>query len=124
MANEANITLQIQQLKKTVDETDAIVIGAGADDTFVEDAGWNAAAQRYSAFLEAHQTGKVLYLELGVGGNTPVIIKYPFWCYTYANPDASYACVTFGEAYAHTSIQDRSILIDADIDLVLDELVG
>lgn len=95
-----------------------------ADDTFVEDDGWKAAAQRYSSFLEAHQTGRVLYLELGVGGNTPVIIKYPFWRYTYANPDASYACVNFGEAYAHTSIQDRSILIDADIDLVLDELVG
>ena len=95
-----------------------------ADDTFVEDAGWYAAANRYREFLEAHQEGKVLYLELGVGGNTPVIIKYPFWRYTNANPQATYACVNYGETYAHSSIRDRSILIDADIDVVLDELLA
>ena len=98
------------------------VIG-GADDTFVEDAGWRAAADRYRTFLEAHQEGKVLYLELGVCMNTPAIIKYPFWRYTYANPQAVYACVNYGEAYAHESIRDRSIVIDADIDLVFDELL-
>ena len=94
-----------------------------ADDTFVEDAGWHAAAERYREFLEAHQEGKVLYLELGVGMNTPVIIKYPFWRYTHANPQATYACVNYGEAYAHESIRDRSILLDVDIDRVLDELL-
>ena len=94
-----------------------------ADDTFVEDAGWHAAAGRYRAFLETHQEGKVLYLELGVGANTPVIIKYPFWRYTGANPQATYACVNYGEAYAHQSIADRSILIDADIDQVLGGLL-
>ena len=95
-----------------------------ADDTFVEDEGWHAAAGRYRDFLEAHQDGKVLYLELGVGANTPVIIKYPFWRYTYANPDATYACVNYGEAYAHQSLADRSILVEADIDRVLDDLLG
>lgn len=95
-----------------------------ADSTFVEDAGWHAAAGRYRDFLEAHQMGKVLYLELGVGANTPVIIKYPFWHCTYANQDATYACVNFGEAYAHPHIRDRSILIDADIDQVLGDLPG
>ena len=93
-----------------------------ADDTFVEDAGWHAAADRYREFLESRQKGKVLYLELGVGMNTPVIIKYPFWRYTAANLDAVYACVNYGEAYAHGSIRNRSIVIDADIDLVFDEL--
>ena len=93
-----------------------------ADDTFVEDAGWHAAAERYRSFLEAHQEGKVLYLELGVGGNTPGIIKYPFWRFAYANPDATYACVNYGEAWAPPEIRDRSILIDADIDAVLDDL--
>ena len=95
-----------------------------ADDTFVEDEGWHAAAARYTSFLEAHQTGRVLYLELGVGANTPVIIKYPFWRYTYANPQATYACINYGEAYAHPEIADRSILIDADIDRVLSDLLG
>ena len=95
-----------------------------ADGTFVEDEGWHAAANRYREFLEAHQEGKVLFLELGVGMNTPVIIKYPFWRYTAANPDAIYACVNYGEAYAHESIRDRSVLIDDDIDAVLDELLS
>ena len=95
-----------------------------ADGTFVEDEGWHAAAGRYRDFLEAHQDGKVLYLELGVGANTPVIVKYPFWRHTYANPDATYACVNYGEAYTHPDIRDRSILIDADIDQVLDDLLG
>ena len=95
-----------------------------ADDTFVEDEGWHEAAERYRSFLEAHQEGRVLFLELGVGANTPVIIKYPFWRYTHANPQATYACVNYGEAYAHPDIRDRSILIDADIDHVLEELLG
>ncbi len=95
-----------------------------ADGTFVEDEGWHAAAGRYRDFLEAHQDGKVLYLELGVGANTPVIVKYPFWRYTYANPDATYACVNYGEAYTHQSIADRSILVEADIDRMLDDLLG
>ena len=95
-----------------------------ADDTFVEDEGWHAAARRYNEYLSDHQTGRVLYLELGVGGNTPVIIKYPFWRYTYDNPDATYACVNYGQAMTAREIVDRSIVIDADIDAVLDELLG
>lgn len=94
-----------------------------ADGTFVEDDGWHAAAARYLEFLQAHQTGKVLYLELGVGANTPAIIKYPFWRYTYDNPEATYACVNFGEACAAVEIRDRSITIDADIDEVLGALL-
>ncbi len=94
-----------------------------ADDRFVEDEGWHAAANRYNSYLKAHATGKVLYLELGVGGNTPVIIKYPFWQNTYANPQATYACVNFGEAYTHPQIRERSILIDGDIHEALGALL-
>ena len=95
-----------------------------ADDTFVEDAGWHEAAARYRDFLDSHATGRVLYLELGVGGNTPVIIKYPFWRRVYENPRATYACVNLGEAYAHPAIAGRSILLDADIDRVLRDLAS
>ena len=94
-----------------------------ADDTFVEDGGWHAAALRYQRFLERHEGLRVLFLELGVGGNTPVIIKYPFWRYTYDNPTAIYACVNFGQVMTAREIADRSILIDGDIDAVLDELL-
>ena len=90
-----------------------------ADATFVEDAGWHAAAHRYRSFLDAHERGRVLYLELGVGGNTPGIVKYPFWRRVYQNPQATYACLNLGEAYIPPEIRGRSIALDADIHQVL-----
>jgi NAD-dependent SIR2 family protein deacetylase len=95
-----------------------------SDDTFVEDEGWHAAARRYEAYLHEHAHGSVLYLELGVGGNTPGIIKLPFWQLAEQNRDATYACVNLGESFAPNRIADRSILIDADIAQVMDALAG
>ncbi|WP_455138529.1 SIR2 family NAD-dependent protein deacylase [Thermophilibacter sp.] len=94
------------------------------DDTFVEDAGWHAAAARYQAWLRAHEGGRVLLLELGVGGNTPGIIKYPFWQTAARSPRAIYACLNLGEAFAPAEIADRSICVDADIADVLGALLG
>ena len=93
-----------------------------SDNTFVEDEGWHLAAERYDEFLRRHDGLKVLYLELGVGANTPVIIKYPFWKMTYANRNATYACINFGEAFAPPEIRGRSICINADIGNVLSRL--
>ena len=93
-----------------------------ADDTFVEDEGWHAAAQRYTDFLRRHEEQHILFLELGVGGNTPAIIKYPFWRMTYQNPKAVYACVNLSEAYCTKEIQKRAICIDGDIGKLLCEL--
>ena len=95
-----------------------------ADGRFVEDAGWHAAAGRYEDFLRRHGSGKVLYLELGVGFNTPVIIKYPFWRMTRENPRAVYACINQGEAYVPREIQGQAIAIPADIGLVLTQLTA
>lgn len=95
-----------------------------ADNTFVEDVGWHDAARRYRNFAEACCQGKVLYLELGVGMNTPVIIKYPFWQSTLANHQATYACVNYGEAHAPVQIRERSIVINDDIDAVLTEMLS
>lgn len=92
------------------------------DDTFAEDEGWHAAAARYENFLRTRSGGKILFLELGVGRNTPVIIKYPFWRMTAGNPKALYACVNLGEASAPKELGARSIYIDADIGSVLDRL--
>ena len=89
------------------------------DDTFVQDRGWYAAAERYSNFVRQHSHGKILYLELGVGTNTPGIIKYPFWKFTLENPEAVYACINQGQAYAPREISERSICLDADIHTVL-----
>lgn len=85
------------------------------DATFVEDEGWHRAARRYQDFIESHGGSRIIFLELGVGANTPGIIKYPFWKQTYANASATYACVNFGQAQAPAEIRDRSILINGDI---------
>ena len=94
------------------------------DSTFVEDKGWHGACRRYESFMAGHMDDRVLYLELGVGMNTPVIIKYPFWNRTNCNSRAVYACINFGEVYAPAEIQGRSILLDADIDVVLETLLA
>lgn len=93
-----------------------------ADSTFVEDEGWHQAAARYQDFVRRHEGMRVLYLELGVGMNTPGIIKYPFWKMVYQNPKATYACVNLSEAYCPAEIRKRSICIDEDIDEVLKKL--
>lgn len=92
------------------------------DDKFVQDEGWYAAAERYTDFLRRHQNLHVLFLELGVGANTPAIIKYPFWRMTAENPKAVYACINCGEAFAPDALKERSICIDRDIAAVLDAL--
>ncbi len=86
-----------------------------SDDRFVEDEGWHAASERYKRFIISHKDGNVLYLELGVGYNTPAIIKYPFWRLTAENKKATYACVNYGEAFCPEQIQGQSICINADI---------
>ena len=86
-----------------------------SDDTFVEDNGWHRAAERYQNFLRTRAGGKILFLELGVGYNTPVIIKYPFWQMTAKNPNATYACINNGQAICPTEIQHKSICINDDI---------
>ena len=94
-----------------------------ADENFVEDAGWKMAAKRYQDFLHSHKGKHVLYWELGVGMNTPVIIKFPFWQYTEENPNAYYACLNLGEAGCSKEISERSICLNADIGQVLRDLL-
>lgn len=95
-----------------------------ADHTFVEDNDWHAAAERYQDFIRRHKRLKILYLELGVGGNTPGIIKYPFWQMTYNNPNASYVCINLSEAYIPAEIRKQSVCIDNDIGNVLKQLAA
>ena len=92
------------------------------DDTFVEDEGWHKAAERYENFLRTRAGQKILFLELGVGYNTPVIIKYPFWQMTAKNPNATYACINRGQAVCPQEIETQSICMDADIGQVLKSL--
>lgn len=90
-----------------------------ADNTFVQDSGWYDAAARYNKFLQKYKNTKILFMELGVGYNTPGIIKYPFWQMTSENPDAVYACINYNEAAAPQEIQRQSVCINGDIGEIL-----
>ncbi len=92
------------------------------DNTFVQDKGWDAACERYQEFIGKNKNNHILFLELGVGSNTPVIIKYPFWRMTLQNKNALYTCVNKGEIYIPNEIENRSIGIDNDIYTVIKEL--
>ena len=96
-----------------------MTVSLRCDDRFVEDEGWHRAAARYERFLRAHAGPRILFWELGVGQNTPGIIKYPFWRLTAREPKATYACLNAGEAYAPEELRERSICIDADSGEVL-----
>ena len=93
-----------------------------SDNRFVEDEGWHRAAERYENFLLTRANSQILFLELGVGYNTPGIIKYPFWQMTARNPKATYACINYGEAVCPDEIKRQSICIDNDIAKVLEDL--
>lgn len=93
-----------------------------SDDSFVEDEGWHKASERYTNFLNKKQNQNILFLELGVGYNTPIIIKYPFWEMTAKNPKAVYACLNHGEAFCPTEIEKQSICINDDIGSILKQL--
>lgn len=94
-----------------------------ADNTFVQDEGWYRASKHYEDFVRRHQDLNVLYLELGVGVNTPGIIKYNFWQQVYQNPNATYACINQGQSYAPHEIKSRSICIDSDIGDIVEQLL-
>lgn len=99
-----------------------MTVNLRCDDTFVQDEGWYAASKRYDDFIRRHSNMRILYLELGVGGNTPIIIKYPFWKMTANNPQAMYACINLGESMCPREIEEKSICIDGDIRDVLEAL--
>ncbi len=93
-----------------------------ADATFVEDEGWHAASERYSEFLRRHQNLKIVFLELGVGYNTPGIIKYPFMNMTARDKNNTYICLNYGEAYAPDQIRKQAVCVNGDIGEILDQI--
>ena len=84
------------------------------DDTFVEDEGWHAAAKRYDDFLREHRRDRIVLLEVGVGGNTPGIIKYPFWRMVAQNRHATYVQLNRGEVLAPAELGEKSVILDCD----------
>ena len=121
--NDREIFMEIPtELIPKTQEGDDVTTNLRVDDTFVEDEGWHNASSNYADFIRRHENLHVLFLELGVGANTPVIIKYPFWQMTYDNKKAVYACLNYGEAFCPEKINERSICIDGDIGEILLQL--
>ena len=122
----SRLTMEIPKalLPKIPGDGSPAAMNLRADDTFVEDFGWRAADRRYADFLNAHQNGKVLFLDLGSGYNTPVIFKIPFMRWTMEWPSAIYATINKGQAVTAPEIREKSIVIDDDIDAVLDKLTA
>ena len=130
--NEETVRAMLEQQKDMRIPTELIphcpvcgkpmTVNLRSDDSFVEDEGWHRAAKRYADFIDTHK-GKILYLELGVGFNTPSIIKYPFWRMTKNNPNATYACINFGDAGCPAEIKTQSICIDGDVGEVIEKLL-
>lgn len=118
------ISMQIPSnlIPKCSDDHSDVTMNLRADDTFVEDEGWHKASETYYHFLEENKNKHILFLELGVGANTPVIVKYPFWRMTKENKKAIYACINYGEVFCPSEIEDRSICIDGDVGKVFDEI--
>ncbi len=110
-------------IPKCPDDGADMTMNLRSDDSFVEDEGWRKASAAYLDFLEKHEGMRVLFLEIGVGGNTPVIIKYPFWQMTNDNKNAVYACLNYGEACCPRQIEERSVCIDGDSGAVIKELL-
>ncbi len=118
-----NMEIPTSLLPVCPDDGADMTMNLRSDDSFVEDEGWHIASAAYYEFLKSHERKHVVFLEIGVGLNTPVIIKYPFWQMTNDNPNAVYACLNFNEAYCPVQIARQSICIDGDSGEVIRELL-
>ena len=124
MYNEQkNMRVPFELIPKCPECGKPMTMNLRADDKFVQDEGWYKARERYADFLRRHEGMHMLFLELGVGFNTPGIIKYPFWQITAKNPNAVYACINFNEAFCPEELEKKSICIGGDIAEVLWDMI-
>lgn len=123
LAEQNNMKIPTELIPKCPVCGTPMTMNLRCDDSFVQDDGWYAAASRYENFIRCHNGLHILFLELGVGLNTPVIIKYPFWKMTADNPKSVYACINYSLASCPQEIENQSICIDADIGKAFDDII-
>lgn len=121
---EVSLTIPTELIPKCPDDGTDVTTNLRVDEAFVEDDGWHAASASCAAFIREKKGRHVLYLEIGIGANTPVIIKYPFWALTAEGSRAAYACLNQGEAFCPKQIEKQSICLDGDADELISMLSG
>ena len=121
---DKNISMQIPAnlIPKCPDDGRDMTMNLRSDNSFVEDDGWKKASVAYSEFIAKYKNEHILFLELGVGMNTPIIIKFPFWQMTAQNPKAIYTCLNYNQAYCPKEIEEQSVCINDDIFNVLQKI--
>lgn len=121
---DKNISMQIPSdlIPKCPDDESDMTMNLRSDNSFVEDDGWRNASQNYSQFIAEYKNSHILFLELGVGMNTPVIIKFPFWQMTSQNSKAVYICLNYNQAYCPKEIEKQSVCINDDIFNILQKI--
>lgn len=118
-----SMCIPTEMIPKCPDNESEVTMNLRSDNYFVEDIGWDIASESYYNFLKRYEDSHVIYLELGVGSNTPVIIKYPFWQMTLENEKATYVCINYKEAFCPKEIEYKSICIDGDIGEILKKIM-
>lgn len=118
-----SMCIPTEMIPKCPDNESEMTMNLRSDNSFVEDVGWDIASESYYNFLKRYEDSHVIYLELGVGSNTPVIIKYSFWQMTLENEKATYVCINYKEAFCPKEIEYKSICIDGDIGEILKKIM-
>ncbi|MGN0613843.1 MAG: SIR2 family NAD-dependent protein deacylase [Porcipelethomonas sp.] len=122
-SEQKNMRVPSEQIPRCPECGKPMTMNLRADDKFVQDEGWYKASERYVDFIRRHEGMHILFLELGVGFNTPVIIKYPFWQMTTKNPKSVYCCINSGELFCPEELKKKSICIGGDIAEVLRDMI-
>ena len=122
LKQQKNMKIPTELLPKCPICGEPMVMNLRSDNTFVQDDGWDMAAERYELFMQRHKDLNIVFLEIGVGYNTPVIIKYPFWQWTAQNKNAFYVCLNYDNAECPKEIKQQAICISGDADKILTDL--
>ena len=122
LKQQKNMKIPTELLPKCPICGEPMVMNLRSDNTFVQDDGWDMAAERYELFMQRHKDLNIVFLEIGVGYNTPVIIKYPFWQWTAQNKNAFYVCLNYDNAECPKEIEKQAICISGDADKILTDL--
>ena len=92
------------------------------DANFVQDENWYKQDKRYGEFLNKSQDKNLLLLEIGVGFNTPGIIRFPFEQMVYNNIHTNLVRINKDYAFTNKEIENKTILFDEDVNTIIEDL--